>query len=207
MGCCGAKSEPVYLLDHTPGQRGCAVIYLIVPCGTWLLLIAVPLLFLRRGRRAFAIASGLSVSVLLWLVLSVYVPGWTLRVRAGRGDPQAQYDYARWTETHCIQLTQVLLWPCFFLGDGREDALEGYAWLERAAAQDYPPAVWLVGVRLKYGYNVPRPARWPANESGNYFPQPERGQQMIDRAIRLGFQPPADEERYYWKVFQRPDEE
>jgi hypothetical protein len=35
-----------------------------------------------------------------------------------------------------------------------------YAWLEKAAAQDYPPAVWLVGVRLKYGLHVPRPPNW-----------------------------------------------
>jgi hypothetical protein len=181
------------------------VLYLIVPCGTWLLLVAVPAVYFRRGRRSFAVALGLSVSVLLWLVLSVYVPGWTLRARAERGDPQAQYDFARWTETHCMQLNRVLLWPCFL--DAQGDVLEGYAWLERAAAQDYPPAVWLVGVRLKYGYNVPRPAAWPAHKSGNWFPQPERGQALIDRAIRLGFQPPADEERYYWKVYQRPDSE
>ena len=167
-----------------------------IPFITWFLLISVPLYFFGRGRKAGIIASAVSVSIVLLLVLSVYVPGWVLMARANRGDPHAQYELARWTENHWEQINQYLLWPT------DPDVLGGYAWLERAAAQDYPPAVWLVGVRLKYGIHVPQPPGWKG-AAGNVFPQPERGQEMIDRAIRLGFQPPADEEKYYWQVYRK----
>jgi hypothetical protein len=159
-------------------------------------LIAIPLLFLVRGRKAFLIAAAGSASVVILLALLVYVPGWVLLVRANGGDLQAQYEAARWTENHCEHLQHFILWPC------ESDVLGGYALLERAAARDYPPALWLVGVRLKYGIHVPRPPDW-TGPGGNVFPQPERGQKMIERAIQLGFQPPADEEGYYWQVYRK----
>jgi TPR repeat protein len=81
--------------------------------------------------------------------------------------------------------------------------LGGYTWLAKAAAQDYPPAVWLVGVRLKYGILVPMPKDWNG-PGGNVFPQPERGQQMIDHAVNdLGFKPTTNEESYYFQHYRR----
>jgi TPR repeat protein len=116
---------------------------------------------------------------------------------AHRGDPEAQYKLARWTENHCEQLGSVILWPC------EPDVLGGFAWLEKAAAQDYPPAVYLVGVRLKHGEHVPRPPDWKG-PAGNHFPHPEKGQELIDRALKLGFvPPPGDEVSYYMRVYRR----
>ena len=160
------------------------------------LLIGVPLLFLAKGQKAFFKAAVVSISLLLLLFLWVYVPGQVLRFEAKRGDPAAMYELARWTENHAEQMAQFIFWPF------SPDVLGGYAWLERATGQDYPPAVWLVGVRLKYGTHVPRPSNW-TGPGGGWFPQPGRGQPMIDRAIRLGFQPPADEEMYYWQVYRK----
>jgi hypothetical protein len=167
-----------------------------LPCVFPLLLVVVPLLFLAKGRKAFWRAAAVSASVLVLLFLWVYVPGWVLMIKAHRGGAAAMDELARWTENHDERLGVFVLWPI------TPDVLGGYAWLERAAAQDYPPAVWLVGVRLKYGIHVPQPPNWQG-AAGNVFPQPERGQAEIDRAIRLGFQPPPDEERYYWQVYRR----
>jgi len=118
-------------------------------------------------------------------------------IKANRGDAVSQYELARWTENHCSQISVVILWP------SQSDVLGGYEWLEKAAQQDYPPALWMVGIRLKYGIHVPRPLNWKG-PAGNVFPQPERGQQMIDRAIELGFEPPRiDEEGYYYQVYRK----
>jgi hypothetical protein len=91
----------------------------------------------------------------------------------------------------------MILWPC------EPDVLGGFAWLEAAATQDYPPAAYLVGVRLKHGEHVPRPPDWKG-PSGNHFPQPEKGQELIDRALKLGFvPPPGDEASYYMRAYRR----
>lgn len=167
-----------------------------LPVITWLLLIGVPIGFLWLGRKAFLIASAFSILLLLLLVLPIFVPGWITIIEAERGDPQAQYEAARWTENHCDHLQQFILWPC------SPDVLGGYAWLERSAAQEYPRAVWLVGVRLKYGIHVPKPLGWKG-PAGNVFPQPKKGQEMIDRAIALGFHPALNEELYYHQVYRK----
>jgi|GEM_PF-6721667 len=168
-----------------------------LPCVTPLLLLTIPLLCLVRGRRAFYIGASISVGLFALLFLWVYVPGWILMSQAHRGDPAAQYELARWTENHCERLGSVILWPC------EPDVLGGFAWLEKAAAQDYPPAVYLVGVRLKHGEHVPKPPDWNG-PGGNHFPQPERGQKMIDLALDLGFRPPpGDEVSYYMRVYRR----
>jgi hypothetical protein len=166
------------------------------PCIFPFVLFVLPLLFAPVGRKASKRAGVASLSVLAILFLWVFVPGWVLMVKAHSGNPVAMYDLAQWTENHDSQIGAIVLWP--FL----PDVLGGFAWLERAAQKDYPPAVWLVGVRLKYGDHVPEPPNWQG-ASGNYFPQPERGQAEIDRAIRLGFKPPADEETYYWQVYRK----
>src|SRR5437588_251958 len=87
------------------------------------------------------------------------------RNRPHRGDPAAQYELARWTENHCERLGSIILWPC------QPDVLSRFAWLEKAAAQDYPPAVYLVGVRLMHGEHIPKPPDW-TGPAGNHFPQP-----------------------------------
>lgn len=168
-----------------------------LPCIMPLVLIGVPLLCLIRGRRAFFVACAVSAAILAAVLLSVFVPGWIMGAKARDGDPADKYEFARWTENHCEDLGSIILWPC------TPDVLGGFTWLEKAAAQDHPPAVWLVGVRLKYGIHVPRPAAW-SGPAGNVFPQPERGQAMIDRAVNeLGFQPPPDEETYYWQTYRQ----
>src|SRR5437763_4139790 len=155
-------------------------------------LVAVPLVLrFLKGRRAFVLSALTAAGLLAALLLWVFVPGWVLKARASRGDARAAYELARWTENHCEQLTGFLLWPC------EPDVLGGYAWLERSAARGYAPALFAMGVRLKYGEHVPRPPNW-AGPGGNTFPQPERGQKYIDRAIQLCFHPPSQEDNFYW---------
>jgi hypothetical protein len=167
-----------------------------LPCITPLLLIGVPLLFAFRGRRPFWIAMCVSATLLLAMLLAVYVPGWALRSKAYAGDAAAQYELARWTENHSEQIGSVILWPA------SPDVLGGYRWLEKSAAQDYPPALYAIGVRLKHGVHVPRPPNW-TGPAGNVFPQPERGQRHIDRALELGYRPVVEEELFYWHVYRK----
>lgn len=161
------------------------------------ILIGTPFLFLSWGRKKFLLALAVSVSVVLSFFLSVYIPGWILMFRAGRGDAASMYELARWTENHDEQISAYILWPF------HPDVMGGYAQLEHAAALDHPQAVYAIGVRLKYGEQVPRPADWPKNESGTYFPQPERGQELIDKAIRLGYQPTIDEKEFYRRQYRK----
>jgi hypothetical protein len=165
-----------------------------LPCVLPILLVAVPLLCLTRGRKPFLLASAGSLAVLVLITLPAYIPGWVLMVKARGGDPAAQYELARWHERHCEAIQRWMLWPC------SPDVLAGYAWLEKAAGQDYPPAVYTLGVRLKYGQHVPQPADW-RGPAGNVFPQPARGQALIDRALRLGYRPRTAEELHYMTVY------
>ena len=160
------------------------------------LLVGVPLLFWSKGRSAFRGAAAASASLFAALVLYVYAPGWVLTLRANAGEAEAQYELGRWTENHCEQIGRFILWPC------ESDVLGGYAWLEKSAAQDYPPALYALGVRLKYGEHVPQPPGW-TGPGGNVFKQPERGQQYIDRALALGFRPSEEEQYYYWRVYRK----
>jgi hypothetical protein len=168
-----------------------------LPCITPLLLIGVPILFSLKSRRAATVAAICSACLLGVFLLMIYVPGWWLYAKAERGNPVAQYRYAQWLENHSEQVGAVILWPI------EPDVLGGYHWLEKAAAQDYPPAVWLVGVRLKEGMHVPEPPDWQG-PGGNVFRQPERGQAMIDRAVNeLGYKPQTDEASFYWQRYRR----
>lgn len=168
-----------------------------LPVITFLLLFGVPIFGLLRGRKSFRVGAAISVGLFTLVFLCVYVPGWSLMPSAFRGDPAAQYKLARWTENHCEQIGSVVLWPC------SPDVLSGFAWLEKSAAQDYPPAMYLVGVRLKHGIHVPMPRDWNG-PGGNVFLQSDRGQKLIDRALQLGFVPPNGDERgYYWQVYRR----
>lgn len=159
------------------------------------LLIGVPVLFIPFRRRVAIWAGSGSATILLALFLWVYVPGWLLMQKADRGDPVAMYELARWTENHDEHIGMFIPWPVV------PDVLGGYACLERSAALNYPPAIYAIGVRLKYGEHVPRPDDWTGAD-GNYFPQPNRGQVYIDRAIHLGFRPTGDEKTFYWKQYR-----
>src|SRR5262245_1662377 len=169
-----------------------------IPCFTAIFFLLIPLIGVRKGRKGFLVGIVIDSIIVLVIALAFYIPGWVLYFKANAGDPVSQYEYARWTENHCGNLNAIIIWPC------SPDLLGGFAWLEQAAAQDYPPAVYLVGLRLKYGDFVPKPAWWVGPENGNIFAQPKRGQDMIDRALKLGYKPrPGDERSYYARVFRR----
>ncbi len=167
-----------------------------LPCITPILLIGIPLLFAFRNRKSFLMAASVSGALLAVLFLSVYVPGWILGARAHAGDAEAQYELARWHENHSGQIGSIVLWPF------SPDVLGGYRWLERSAAQDYPPALYAIGVRLKHGIHVPRPPN-RSDPGGNTSRQSERGQSCIDRAIELGYTPPVEEKIFYWHVYRQ----
>jgi hypothetical protein len=168
-----------------------------LPCITPLLLIGVPLLLALKSLRAAKFAEICSVCLLSLFLLMVYAPGWWLLAKAERGDAAAQYRYAQWLENHSGQIGEIILWP------SAPDVLGGYHWLEKSAAQNYPPAVWLIGVRLKQRMHVPEPPNW-TGPAGNVFRQPARGQALIDHAIiDLGYKPPTREESFYWQHYRR----
>lgn len=160
-----------------------------------LLLLVVPSVLGARNRKAGVRAGLVSAAIFTAILLWVFLPGAVFRVRANRGDAEAMYDLARWTENHDQLLGVFIPWPV------TPDVLGGYEWLEKSAAQGYPLAVYAVGVRLKHGEHVPKPADWDG-AAGNYFPQPERGQPLIDQAIRLGYVPTCEEDRFYWKQYR-----
>lgn len=160
------------------------------------LLILVPLFYLAAGKKSFRRACAGSASVLAVLFLSVYVPSWVQMLKASFGDPAATYELARWTEKHDEQLGQFILWPA------TPDVLGGYKILEKSAAMGYPPAIYALGVRLKHGIHVPCPADWDG-PGGNCFPQPDRGQALIDQALSLGYRPSTSEELFYFGVYRK----
>ena len=151
-----------------------------------------------RGKRAVLRAVKIVIGVTAIVVLPFYVPGWWLMLRAWRGDAKAMYELARWHENHCGKINELILWPC------RPEVNAGYRVLERAASAGYPPAMYVLGVRLKYGLFVPMPIDW-SGPCCNVYPQPQKGEPWIDRAIQAGFRPPArnGEDRYYWQVYRQ----
>lgn len=167
-----------------------------VPCILPFVLVALPItLLIMMKKRAALVAAIVCLSIPAIHFLVVFVPGWQLKSKAAVGDATAQYLYAQWLETHGEKLGK------YWIVAPGPDVDGGYQWLEKAANQEYPPALWILGVRLKYGLFVPRPPNW-TGPGGNVFPQPERGQALIDRALELGFMPKANEETYYWSVWR-----
>ena len=166
-----------------------------LPCLKPLLLVGIPLLLLWLSRRAGIAGAVVSVLLVAGFLLSIYIPGWRLHARAAAGNASAQYRYAQWLENHSGAVQQVLPLPM------EPDVCSGFAWLQKAAAQNYPPAVWLVGACLRYGIFVPEPADW-AGPGGNIFPQPSIGQPLIDRAVDdLGYSPPSDAWQFYYQSY------
>jgi len=160
------------------------------------LLLIVPFVAARFGAR-YGIRFGIiSLSLFLSVVLFAYIPGlyWAWEARSGNGN--ALYRLAQWEESHSESIGQWFLWPF------RPDVRSGYQNLEAAANSGYPPAIYALGVRLKYGQHVPKPKNW-MGPAGNVFDQPERGQPLIDKALSLGFAPPVKEDEFYWQVFRR----
>jgi uncharacterized membrane protein (GlpM family) len=147
-----------------------------------------------RGMRAFRTVCLIVVFAILLITLPFFAPGWYLMARADH-DPDAAFSLARWHENHSEKLGAILLWPF------APDVEAGYQALEKAAAAGHLEATYALGVRLKYGQFVPRPASWTGS-SGNVFPQPHKGQPLIDQAITRGFSPIVPEEDYYWTVFR-----
>ncbi len=168
-----------------------------VACVIPMLLLGLPFLFRLKGKKPFLFALGVSVAIAMVLVLRVYLAGWYLMAKASTGDPRVQFELARWHENHCEEVNRFFLWPC------TPQVLTGYEWVEKAAKQGYPIAIYTQGVRLKHGHHVPRPADWKGPE-GNYFPQPERGRPLIDKALSLGYEPDGEEEHFYFATYRRP---
>ncbi|MEM6473200.1 MAG: hypothetical protein AAF802_26805 [Planctomycetota bacterium] len=171
-----------------------------IPVVLTLLLIVIPAICSRFGRRPFLWALVSSAGALLLILGASFVPGVMLRSKASKGDSAAMYQLARWTENHSGQINRWILWPQY------PDTLGGYRWLERSASAGYVPAIYAMGVRLKHGQFVPRPTNW-AGPSGNVFEQPAKGQELIDTALNLGYKPRVDEEYFYWQVYRREDAE
>jgi hypothetical protein len=99
-------------------------------------------------------------------------------------------------ENHSSRINAIICWPT------QSDVLGGFSWLQRAANQDYPPAVYALGARLKHGIHVPRPTYWHG-PAGNVFRQPDHGHNIIDKAISRGYKPSVDESMYYWHVYRK----
>jgi len=167
-----------------------------IPCIVPLFLVAVLLVLSHTRPRTAKVAAFILATILASYLLSVYIPGWVRYAHALKGDPFAEYRYAQWLDIHNGEISNVILiWPV-----NRFD-YRGFRWLEKAAAQQYPPAVWVVGARLRDGWCVPRPPGWTGPGGGNY-PQPERGQAMMDHAVNdLGFRPPADVPQFLYQVY------
>ncbi len=164
--------------------------------------LLLPLLFVVllaqgaiRGWRALIHAIVIVCLILAMVLLPFYIPGWILMWRVRGGDPHVMYQLAKWHENHSDGIGEIILWPF------QPDVLGGYAWVERAAEKDYPPALYAIGVRLKHGLHVPKPAGW-TGPGGNVFEQPERGQKYIDKAIELGYTPLVDENMFYDWVYR-----
>jgi hypothetical protein len=146
-----------------------------------------------RGKRAFLRAIAIVVTVTAVITLPFYIPGWWLMLRS---DGASLYRLARWHENHCEKVGALILWPC------EPDVAAGFRALERSAAAGYRPAIYALGVRLKHGDHVPEPPGW-AGAAGNVFPQTERGQPLIDQALRAGYTPRVEEQLFYWQEFRK----
>jgi hypothetical protein len=165
--------------------------------------LLLPLVFLAfltwgtfRGKKAFLGTLAGVVAVIIDITVPFYLRGWWLMFCGSRGDGAALYELARWHENHCERIGVFILWP------GTPDVMAGYRALERGAAMGYPPATYALGVRLKYGDYVPEPPGW-TGPNGNVFPQPDKGQPLIDQALRAGYKPKVEERRFYWQEFRK----
>jgi len=196
LGLCGTPDAlgPPWLSVHVkchPPRMPVSPLPLLLP----IVFIVLLILGARRGTRGFLRAVKNVFAITAVVTLPFYVPGWWFMLRGSRGNGAALYQLARWHENHCERVGALILWPC------SPDVEAGYRALERSAATGYPPALYALGERLKSGYFVPEPPDW----SGGccIYPQPERGQQLIDRALQAGFTPKVEERFFYWQEFRK----
>jgi hypothetical protein len=160
-----------------------------VPLVLPVIFVAVLVFGATRGTRAFLNTLGVVAGLAVLVIVPFYAPGWLLMRRAHAGDAAAMYELAHWHESHAGRVNEIIIWPF------SSDVEAGYAELERSAAAGYTPAMYALGVRLKYGKGVPEPPGW-TGPAGNVFPQPERGQPLIDQAIKAGFKPSVPEKQF-----------
>jgi TPR repeat protein len=149
-----------------------------------------------RGKRTFLRAIAIVFGITSVIALPFYIPGWWFMLRGLRDNGAAMYQLARWHENHCEKIGALILWPC------TPNVEAGYRALEVAAAAGHTPAIYALGVRLKYGDHVPKPPGW-TGPGGNVFDQPERGQPLIDQALQAGFTPTVEERLFYSQVFRK----
>jgi TPR repeat protein len=153
-----------------------------------ILIFVLALIIAALNDRKALVRTALAEAVcLVMFLLYVYAPALWLLHAAKHGDPKAQYELSRWYVNN-------------YFGPDTERSFE---WLNRSANAKYPEALYALGIQYKYGDFVPQPANWNG-PSGNWFPQPEKGQALIDEALRLGFKPPPGvEEQFYAKVYRK----
>lgn len=171
----------------------------ILPCITPVVALVFCIVAWRARPREYRLALlALAAILLLGAPVLVYTQGLWLRMRASDTNAAGQLRYAKWLESHSETISSFVLWPTSPDVDG------GFAWAEKAAINGDAEAMYIVGVRLKYGMFVPRPAS-ATGVGVNVFPQPQAGQMWIDRAIAKGYVPPAGipEEQYYSRVYRR----
>ncbi len=128
--------------------------------------------------------------------LIIHVPKWKLEHRAQKGDPTAQFELSRWYAAKGFHNYDSTQWaPCFH-------------WLALSAGQDYPPALYSLGIIYKYGNFASSPSgqlEVPAKQR-----QLAKGQALIDKALVLGFKPPVfnpsiPEDDFFNAVYTMPD--
>ena len=160
-------------------------------------IIIVKLILLKDNFRSL-LKILLIQSVLLAIIfLFVYLPGYIYMYEAHyKNDPKSQYELSRWYENHADKINSIIMIP--FL-KAECDVKKGFEWLNRSADNEYPEAIYALGIMYKYGIFVPDPSG--RNTGGNYFPQPEKGQQLIDKAIQAGYKPNVKEEDFYYLHF------
>jgi hypothetical protein len=141
----------------------------------------------KKWHTPATVSIGLCLCIYALVLLLEFGAGLRLRWKADKGDPHAQYEYSRWIECHCERIQSYFIWPCFPDVSG-----QSFAWLSKAAAQDYPAAMYALGVRLKHNQFVPADTA-----------DPRRGVDLIIRARNLGFRPPCDEHLFYYTVFRQ----
>ncbi len=106
-------------------------------------------------------------------------------VRAYQGDAKAMYELARWHESHSGKITVLI--PYW----NKPNIDDGFKWLHRSASKQFPPAMYCLGVRLKYRILVPIDSI-DTNE----------GQSCIDKANRMGFKSVCLEDEFYWQCYR-----
>jgi hypothetical protein len=159
------------------------------PCG-----VTLPLQGLAKGKRAFVAATITSFTVALILLLRAYATGRALmRTPGRRGGPGRAGALAREPRRGGPGVAPLTLRALTRLTD--------HAWLEKTARQDYPAAVYPLGVRLNYDEHVRQPEGWTGPGS-HRFPRPERGRRLSDRARGLVCRPQTEEALHYRNVYR-----